>query len=335
MIVFHIDMDAFFAAVEKRDNPWLADKPLIIGADPKKGKGRGVVSTACYIARGFGVHSAMPISLAYKLCPQAVFLPVNIEKYKKVSERIMKILSSYSLLLEPVSIDEAYLGFETTDYSKAKTLAKKIKEEIWQKERLTCSIGVAPNKLMAKIASDEKKPDGLTLVQLEEVENFLATKDVKVIPGVGEKTAQRLIKLKVETIGQLRNLPLEKLKEAFGKRGEEIYFFARGIDRRPIELEREPKSIGKETTFDKDIISSKEAINVALRLLKAVTDEAKEKNFSFSTLVIKVRYFDFETHTAQKKVSFLTFEKLRVSLLQLLLKFLGKKKIRLVGVRVK
>lgn len=335
MIILHIDMDAFFASIEERDNPELKGKPIVIGADPKGGKGRGVVSTANYPARKYGIHSAMPISRAYKLCPHAVFLRPNIEKYKKVSDSIMKILLKYSSLLEQVSIDEAYLGLEIGDYDKAVEIAEKIKKEIYEKERLTCSIGVAPNKLVAKIASDHQKPDGLTVVRPEEVERFLAKKPVSAIPGIGPKSEEILKKEGIFTIEDLRKLSLEHLIHLFGKRGVEIYHFARGKDDRPIVLEHERKSIGKQITFEEDIKSASQVIETALELLKEVFDEAKQENFDFSTLVVIVRYSDFETHTAQEKLKSKDFSTLKTVLLRLILRFVGKKKVRLVGVRVR
>ncbi len=346
MIVLHIDMDAFFAQIEKRDNPALANKPVIVGADPKGGKGRGVVSTACYIARSFGVHSAMPISRAYKLCPNAVFLRPDIERYKKVSQNIMKILTHYSPLLEIVSIDEAYLGLEADedDYEKVIEIVKRIKKEIYEKEKLTCSIGIGPNKLIAKIASGQNKPNGLTVVRPHEVGKFLKDKKVEVIPGIGPKTSEKLDSLGVKTVGDLRKVSLERLEKLFGKRGRELYLFARGIDERPIETKRQRKSIGKEITFEEDIASPQKIIEVALKLLKEVLQEAKKENFHFSILLVKIRYFDFETHTAQTKVDISTPRGCtnsytpgvyKMALLKLILRFLGKKKIRLVGVRVK
>jgi len=344
MIILHIDMDAFFAAIEKRDNPSLANKPVIIGADPKGGAGRGVVSTACYIARKYGVHSAMPISRAYKLCPNAVFLRPDIARYKKTSQNIMKILTYCSTLLEIVSIDEAYLGIEVEDYEEAEEIAWKIKAEIWEKEKLTSSIGIGPNKLIAKIASNQNKPDALTVVKPQEVGRFLESKKVEIIPGIGPKTAEKLESLRVKTVGDLRRMSFEKLKELFGRRGKELYLFARGIDKRPIETERQRKSIGKEITFEEDVVSSQRIIEVALRLLKEVLKEAEKENFQFSTLLIKIRYFDFETHTVQRKLDISTSRGCinlytpglyKMALLKLILKFLGKKKIRLVGVRLK
>jgi len=337
-------MDAFFAAIEERDNPYLKGKPVVVGADPKGGRGRGVVSTANYEARKYGIHSAMPISQAYRLCPKAYFLPVNFEKYQQVSQNIFAILQKYSPLIEKVSVDEAYLGldektigedFKKDDhYEAAKILAKKIKDEIFEKEKLTCSCGIGSNKLLAKIASDHQKPNGLTVIKPNEVEDFLKEKPVSVIFGIGPKTEEVLANFSVKTIGNLKKLSLQKLKSLFGRRGEDFYHFARGIDERPIEISHQIKSIGRQITFEKDVDKPKIVIETAYFLLKEVLTEVEEENFSFSTLEVIVRYFDFETKTAQMKVCGKTFADLKNPLLKLLLKFLGKKKIRLVGVRV-
>jgi DNA polymerase IV (DinB-like DNA polymerase) len=344
MIVLHFDMDAFFAAIEERDNPYLKGKPIVVGADPKAGRGRGVVSTANYQARKYGIHSAMPISQAYRLCSTAYFLPVNIEKYQQVSQNIFTILQKYSSLIEKVSVDEAYLGldekklvkyFKKDDpYQAAKILAQKIKDEIFEKEKLTCSCGIGPNKLIAKIASDHQKPNGLTIVRPNEAADFLKEKLVSAISGIGSKTEKVLAKFNVKTIGDLRKLSLEKLKSLFGKRGEDFYYFSRGVDNRPIETTHQTKSIGKQITFDEDVDKPKIVIETAYSLLKEVLTEAEKEKFSFSTLEVIIRYFDFDTKSSQIKVNSSTFDDLKNPLLKLLLKFLGKKKIRLVGVRV-
>lgn len=344
MLILHLDMDAFFAAIEERDNPYLKEKPIVVGADPKEGRGRGVVSTANYEARKYGIHSAMPISQAYRLCPKAYFLPVNIEKYQKVSQNIFAILQKYSFLIEKISIDEAYLGLEEKKlckdfkkddpYEAAKILAKKIKDEIFEKEKLTASCGIGQNKLLAKIASDHQKQNGLTVVKPNDVDEFLRNKPVLSLPGIGPKTEKVLLKFNVKTVGDLKKLSLKRLKSLFGKRGEDFYYFARGIDNRPIETTHQTKSIGKQITFQDDVDKPKVIIETAYSLLKEVLAEAEKEKFSFSTLEVIVRYFDFETKTAQMKVDGSSFNDLKNHLLKLLLKFLGKKKIRLVGVRV-
>jgi len=188
-IILHVDMDSFFASVEVRENPALKVKPLVVGADPKGGKGRGVVSTCSYEARKYGIRSGMPISCAFHLCPDAVFLPVNFELYIRVSKKVMEILKRYADTFEQVGIDEAFLDISSGGtLETASHLAQKIKEEIYEREKLTCSISIGPTKIVAKIASDFRKPDGLTLVDLEHVEEFLFSLKVGKIPGIGRKT---------------------------------------------------------------------------------------------------------------------------------------------------
>ena len=211
-IVMHVDMDAFYAAVEERDNPSLKGKPVVIGADPKGGKGRGVVSKSSYEARKFGIRSGMPITIAYRKNPNAIFLPVNMRKYIAVSNAIMEILKVYSSKFEQVSIDEAFLEIDS-DFLQARETANKIKQDVYEREKLTCSIGVATNKLVAHIASDYKKPDGMTIVKNGEETLFLSPLPVRKIPGIGPKT-EAVLKVKgVETIRQLRSTPLFALQE--------------------------------------------------------------------------------------------------------------------------
>lgn len=206
-IIMHVDMDAFFAAVEEGGHPEFKGMPIIVGADPKEGRGRGVVSSASYEARKFGVKSGMPISRAWKLCPEAVYLPVNYGLYAKVSSEIMGILRKYAGKFERWGIDEAFLDVtsKVRDYEEAEALARKIKNEIFEKEGLTCSIGIGPNKLVAKMASDFQKPDGSTVVKEEAVEKFLAPLPVRKLLWVGRKTEQKLKKIGIKTIGDLAN----------------------------------------------------------------------------------------------------------------------------------
>jgi DNA polymerase IV (DinB-like DNA polymerase) len=204
-IIFHVDMDHFFTAVEEKQHPELKGRPVIVGADPKQGQGRGVVSTANYEARKYGIQSAMPISRAWKLCPEAVYLPVNYELYTQISNQIMETLRKHADKFEQWGIDEAFLDVTATTetYSHAETLASQIKIEILQQTGLTCSIGIGPNKLVAKVASDFKKPDGLTIVTEEQAEAFLAPLPVRKLLWVGKKTEARLESIGIKTIGQL------------------------------------------------------------------------------------------------------------------------------------
>lgn len=341
-MILHLDMDAFFAAIEERDNPHLRGKAIVIGADPKDGFGRGVVSTANYEARKYGIHSAMPISWAYRANPNAIFLPVDMPRYKAVSQRIMGILKRYGTRIEQVSVDEAYIELNDElrimNYGEAQNIAVKIKQEIKDKEQLTCSIGIGPNKLIAKIASDHQKPDGLTIVQPGEAQVFLDQKPVRVLPGVGPKTYAVLNQeWGVKTVFDLRQIPKETLIEAFGKNGQWIWEIAQGIDERPIEEAQEIKSVGRQTTFPADTNNSQLIINTMFELLRETFEELQEQKLAGNTLTVIVRYAGFETHSSQETFSSeLNFEKAKQLALKLLLPYLGKnRKIRLVGIRIK
>lgn len=334
-LILHLDMDAFYAAIEERDNPRFQGKAIVVGADPNGGKGRGVVSTANYEARKYGIKSAMPISWAYKANPNAIFLPVDMKRYVTVSRKIMPILKMYSEKMEQVSIDEAYLELRTDNIHQATEVAKEIKKEIWKKEKLTCSIGIGPNKLIVKIASDYKKPNGLTVVQPEEMQSFLDPKPANVIPGVGPVTYAKLREIGVETIGDLRKITKEKMGKMFGVNGEYIWHMAKGQDTRPVVEEREIKSVGRQTTFGVDVRASAQIIETAIKLLKEIFQELEEDNLAGKTLTAIVRYSNFETHTSQETIGEpLTFEKANKLILKLLLPYLGKRPVRLIGVRI-
>ncbi|MEM3697006.1 MAG: DNA polymerase IV [Candidatus Bathyarchaeia archaeon] len=338
-IIFHVDMDHFFTAVEEREHPEYKGKPVIVGADPKGGKGRGVVSTCNYEARKFGVRSGMPISKAWKLCPQAVYLPVNFELYMKVSDKIMGLLRKYADKFEQWGIDEAFLDVtsKVRDYAEAETLASEIKKEIYEREGLTCSIGVGPNKLVAKIASDYRKPDGLTIVREEETEKFLAPLPVRKLLWVGRKTEQKLKTMGITTIGDLAHYDPMALAEVFGVMGTQMYLMAHGVDKSEVEEREEIKSISRETTFEEDTSNSE----LVLRTLDALSEEVHKdvlnQRLYFKTVTVKVRYENFETHTHSKTLSLITnrLEELKKTSKELLKTYLkSDRKIRLVGVRV-
>lgn len=340
-VVLHIDMDAFFAAIEERDNLRFRGQPIVVGADPNGGRGRGVVSTANYEARKYGIRSALPISVAYRLCPTAVFLPVDMKRYAQVSGRIMDILRGYAQKMEQVSVDEAYLQindkFQMTNDKYAEKIAKKIKEQIKEKENLTCSIGIGPNKLVAKIASGHKKPNGLTIMRPDGVQNFLNPKPASVLPGIGPKTYGILQeKWGIATVSDLRRISREELIKTFGKNGNWIWEIARGLDNRPIEEEREIKSVGRQSTFPEDTNDSRIIVKTIFELLEETFKELKERGLTGRTLTVIVRYAGFETHTSQKKLEYsLSLRDAKRLCLKLLLPYLdGGRKIRLVGVRV-
>jgi DNA polymerase IV (DinB-like DNA polymerase) len=338
-IIVHVDLDAFFASVEEREHPEYKGKPLVVGADPKGGKGRGVVSTANYEARKFGIKSGMPISRAWKLCPEAIFVRPNFKLYEQVSSRIMKILRGYADKFEQVSIDEAFLDVskKVKNFEEARALAILIKEKIFEAEGLTCSIGIGPNKLIAKIASGYEKPDGLTIVEPEKIKEFLSPLPVRELIGIGKKTEAKLKEMGIKTIGDLAKYDVKKLIEKFGSLGFEFHRAAQGIDEGEVVEEWVIKSIGREITFEKDT-SDPEIISKALDdLAEEVHKELVTNNFYFKTVTVKIRYEDFETHTHSKTLPFITnrLEDLVENAYELTSPFLGsEKKIRLVGVRV-
>ena len=338
-IILHIDMDYFFAQIEERENPQFKGKPIVVGADPKSGKGRGVVSTCNYIARKYGIHSAMPISKAYKLCHKAFFLPVNMELYREVSERIMRIIKKYSKVWEIVGLDEAYLDISfVKSYKKAKLLGEKLKKEIFKKEKLTSTVGVGPNKLIAKLACEKAKPNGLLIIKPTQVKNFLEPLDIQDLPGIGPKTAEVLRGIGINKIKDLKNLSKSKLKEMFGKVGETIYERARGIDTSPVSSEEIIKSIGKQHTFERDTRNPRVIFGVFNKMIKEVYQEVLETKFAFRTITVICRYRGFETHTKSKtfKEPIQDLKVLKSEAKKLLLKFLieNQKLIRLIGVRV-
>lgn len=335
----HLDMDAFFAQIEERENPRFKGKPLVVGSDPKSGMGRGVVSTANYEARKYGIHSALPISIAFRLCPNAIFLPVNMELYKEVSGRIFEIFKKYSSQYQIVSLDEGYLDISFANLKEAKKIAESLKNEIFEKEKLTCSVGIGENKLIAKLAAEKSKPNGLKIILAEESESFLEPLDIEDLYGVGPKTAAKIRALGVNKIGELRKISLEKLREMLGKPGVLIFDCAKGKDQSPVISNEELKSIGKEITFEKDTRDPKIIFDSFEEIISGVFRELKEGSMFFKTLTVRCRYFGFETHTKSKTLKDETqsLEILRKEAKNLLLRFLVEKQkpIRLIGLRLK
>jgi len=338
-IIFHIDMDHFFTAVEEREHPEYKGKPVIVGANPKEGKGRGVVSTCNYEARRFKIRSGMPISKAWKLCPEAVYLPVNYELYVKVSNEIMSMLRAYADKFEQWGIDEAFLDVSSKvkDYIEAEALAKQIKREIYEREKLTCSIGIGPNKLVAKIASDFQKPDGLTMVKEDEVEKFLASLPVRKLLWVGRKTEEKLKALGIKTIGDLARYDPSVLAETFGVVGTQLYLMAHGIDKSEVEEKGEIKSISRERTFEEDTSDFNLILNALDKLSEEVCNDVLRQNLYFKTVTVKVRYENFETHTHSKTLPIITnrLQDLKKTAEELIQDYLTlDRKMRLIGLRV-
>ena len=338
-IILHCDLDAFYPSCEIHRDPSLRGKPLIVGADPKNGKGRGVVTSCSYEARKFGVRSGMPISMAWKLCPQGIYVPPDFELYGETSERVMDIMRDFADIFEQTSIDEAYMDVSKRckTYDDAKLLASKLKGALKEREGLTVSVGISPSKSISKMASDMQKPDGLTAVQPEEVDKFLEPLLVNRISGVGRKTTEFLHEKGIETIGQLRKVEAKKLTDWFGKGGVWLWAIANGIEETPVEERGLRKSISVEQTFEKDI-QNKTMVRDALESLShEVHDRLLAEGLWYRTVGIKVRFEGFVTFTREKthtgyvddlgvireyvKLLFREFEK-------------DRRKMRLVGVRL-
>jgi len=297
LIILHMDMDAFYAAVEQRDYPEFQGKPVVIGADPKHGRGRGVVSTASYEAREYGIHSAQPISKAWKRCPCAIFLPVRMSRYLSISRQIMNILAEFSPHLEKISLDEAFLNMTGLGrlLGPPEKVAVQIKQRIYQETGLTASVGVGTNKLIAKMASDFKKPDGLTIVQADKATDFLHPLPVRKLWGIGKQTEKKLKKYGIQCIGDLAELELDFLMREFGKWGRCLYYYARGVDDSPVISHHDAKSISNETTFKQDEKDREVFRETLLRLSDKVGFRLREKGLMARTVSLKVRFADFST----------------------------------------
>ncbi len=292
--IIHVDMDAFYASVEQRDDPSLRGKPVIVGGNPNS---RGVVSTASYEARKAGVHSAMPLAEAKRRCPQAFFLPVNGRKYREVSLQIRAIFLTYTPLVEPLSLDEAFLDVtgSTSLFGSAETIGMKIKERIQNELDLTASVGVAGNKFLAKLASDLRKPNGFVVVASDQVQAFLDPLPVERVWGVGKKTAERLHGLDVKIVKDLRQLELTYLTKRFGTLGHQLFQLARGQDDRPVESDRDAKSVGRETTFALDVADREILETVLLELACDLGQSLRQEKLKGKTITLKARYDDFRT----------------------------------------
>jgi len=305
-LIAHVDMDCFYAAVEVLDNPELKGRPVIVGSDPKGGKGRGVVSASSYEARKFGVHSAMPISQAFRLCPQGVFLPGRMKRYGEVSGQIMEILLSFTPQIQQISVDEAFLDLTGCQriFGPPEQIGKKIKQTIRQKCGLTASVGMGSNKLIAKVASDLKKPDGLVIVPVGWEAEFLSPLPLRKLWGIGPKTEQRIkSSFKAETIGQLAVIPEKLLTKELGLMGEYLHQRSNGVDDDPVCDEHEAKSIGRENTFDEDTADREILFSTLLYLCDDVAGSLRDSQFQGRTITLKLRYSNFETHTYGKTYS--------------------------------
>lgn len=329
--ILHVDMDAFYAAVEALDNPSLKGKPVIVG-----GLGpRGVVATASYEARRYGVRSAMPMAKARKLCPHGIFLPPRFERYAEVAEVIRGILHEYTPLVEPISLDEAFLDLTGTErlHGPPERVARQIHRRIPNETGLSCSVGLGPNKLVAKIASDRAKPGGLLVVHPEEVQGFLDPLPVEALWGIGPKSTARLAQFGIRTVRDLRSVELEHLCSWFGPRtGEHLWRVARGIDDSPVVPSREAKSLSQERTFPRDLFDPEEIRAEIRSLALNVAERLRSHGLLAREVRIKVRWSDFSTHTRQLRLPEPTDHALLIA--EAALSLLSRLENRGIGIRL-
>lgn len=335
-IVLHIDLDAYYASIEQRDRPELRGKPVVVGGSRE---GRGVVATCSYEERVFGVRSAMPAKTAYRLCPQAVFLPPRFEVYRAVSEQIMAIFKSVTSLVEPLSLDEAFLDLTSIvpDFPDALQLATTIKQRIRDETGLKASAGLSFNKFLAKLASDAHKPDGLTVITSELAPAFLDALPIERFFGVGKVTAAQLRKQGIQSGADLRQMSEERLRTLLGSRGSLLYQYVRGEDERPVEPIRERKSVGKETTLERDITDRDQMEAILAKLAEQVEGRLTDLGLTARTLSLKVRWSDFQliTRSVSRAQGFQSAQEM-LPVLRTLLFQLGNQEraVRLLGVFV-
>ncbi len=334
--IIHIDMDAFFASVEQRDFPNYRNKPVVVGGSPDR---RGVVAACSYEAREFGIHSAMPSSRAYRLCPQIIFVAPRFEVYRQVSRRIHEIFREYTQQIEPLSLDEAYLDVSDTPgfEGSATLIARDIKCKIKDLTGLTASAGVSYNKFLAKIASDRDKPDGLYVITPDKGPAFVEQLLIGAFYGVGRATEAKMQALGIHTGEDLKHWSLSSLQQAFGKAGAYYYHMARGIDERPVVSQRVRKSLGSETTFERDLDDWQSLLAHLKRLAIDVANDLNEKKLAGRTLTIKVKYDNFEqiTRSRTRNLPLRGLEDMLPLLAELLAKTdAGKRKVRLLGVTI-
>jgi DNA polymerase-4 len=332
--IIHIDMDAFYASVEQRDNPSLKGKPVIVGGDPDR---RGVVAACSYEARKSGVHSAMSSARAYRLCPEAIFLPPRFNVYQTVSDQILGIFLEYTDLVEPLSLDEAFLDVTVNrkGIEIATQIAREIKERILNTTSLTASAGVSYNKFLAKAASDFNKPDGLTVITPEKAMNFIASLPIRKFYGVGKVTEQKMISHGIKTGADLMAVSRDDLTRWFGKAGEFFSNIARGYDPRPVVADRGRKSIGKEITLGEDTDDMDFMTDVISQLARSVSRIMKHENLTAYTVTLKLKYHDFQSITRCITLKDYTCDAETITHQALILlrdTEAGTKKVRLLGV---
>lgn len=333
--IMHVDMDAFFASVEQLDNPDLRGKPVIVGGQSC----RGVVSTCSYEARRYGVHSAMSMAEARKLCPLGEYVPVRMRRYQEVSQKIMSIFHDFTPLVEQLSIDEAFLdvsGMEKLYHNNTEEIGWLIKKRITAETGLTASVGLAPNKFLAKMASDLQKPDGFTIIRHAEAAKFIADFPVTKIFGIGRMAEKSLLQYGIATIGQLAAADNNVLKKVFGKNADSVHRLAQGIDDRPVVTESVPKSIGRETTFTQDLFTEEQCRRELLKLSGQTGFRLRSKGYSGHTLTLKVKFTDFRiaTRSITSETDICCDEDIYALAVKLLHEVDLKKGIRLLGVTV-
>lgn len=336
-IILHVDMDSFYASVEMRENPDLAGKPVIIGANPREGSGRGVVCTCSYEARKYGVRSAMPISHAYQLCPHGIFLPPRFPVYTRASERVMAILRGYAERFEQVSIDEAYLDLSCLgDFLHAEGVAREIKKKILSSEQLSCSIGIGPGKVVAKIASDMQKPGGLVVITPERIKEILFPLPASRIPGVGKKTGEALMQRGIFTIGDLAEADIQILMGILGKWAVPLQELAQGIDDSEVREHSESKSVSREITFDTDIDSPGVIFETLEGMARDLAGDLAERNLFARTVTVKIRFSDFATFSRSRSLPCPTRDMRAIlsAARDLALPLVSKNSIRLAGLRL-
>lgn len=332
--IMHVDMDAFFASVEQLDNPDLRGKPVIVGGQSC----RGVVSTCSYEARRYGVHSAMSMAEARKLCPHGEYVPVRMRRYQEISQKIMSIFHDFTPLVEQLSIDEAFLDVSGMEklYHNTEEIGWLIKKRIAAETGLTASVGLAPNKFLAKMASDLQKPDGFTIIRHAEAAKFIADFPVTKIFGIGRMAEKSLLQYGIATIGQLAEAENNVLKKVFGKNADSVHRLAQGIDERPVVTESVPKSIGRETTFTQDLFTEEQCRKELLKLSGQTGFRLRSKGYSGHTLTLKVKFTDFRivTRSITSETDICCDEEIYTLAVKLLHEVDLKKGIRLLGVTV-
>lgn len=333
-MILHIDMDAFFAAIEQRDNPALRNRPVIVSGNSE----RSVVSTASYEARKFGIRSAMPVFQAKQKCGHLVIVQGNMEKYRANSKKIMKIISAFSPLVEQVSIDEAYVDIKGCQrlFGSPFDMAAAIKKNIYDELSLTCSVGIAPIKFLSKIASDMNKPDGITIIESSQVKDFIFDLPIDKVPGVGKSAMKHMEILKIKTLGDIKRFSLSYLIQNFGKMGHRLFELSSGIDSSEVETSYKRKSISSETTLSEDIFDFETIKQVILDRSQSVGRELRKKNMVCENVFIKLKFSDFSQITRSGKLDFSICSSSAIfnEALKLFKNYALKKKVRLVGVGV-